>query len=501
MDFVFERRLIFSILLMISIISIQAAYAEPKFSFEFGEKGDENDELDTPTDVVVDKNGKNIYVVDSENNRINVFEDDGDKEDRYGTFCDIAVIQLCNSNADGASVSGDGQFNDPISIAMDALEKFFVVDSDNKRVQVFDDDGEFQFKFGSSNSGDDEYLGLAKGIVIQESSKNIFVSDVVKDSISVFDSTGDFLFKFDSFDGNDDFKNPSNMIIDNTKEMLYVVDSGEDRVVVFELIDDTNCPSGTEESVDGVCFVKKFGSTGDDEGEFDEPTGIAFDSTSDLLYVADTDNDRIQIFKIVSGNTCPSGTEEMVNGVCFVEEFGSRGSGDGEFNSPMGIALDKTNNLLFVADTDNDRIQVFELTAESSNILPSVPKNLKASPVSSTSIMISWNEPEQLENVPAVSGYKIEHRISGGNYVVITENTESTARSFIHEGLDPDERYSYRVYSVNSEGTSVPTSSVSAKPEGSTVPTAVTAKAISPSQIRVSWLPPSETYNQSVNGL
>jgi len=221
MDFVFERRLIFSILLMISIISIQAAYAEPKFSFEFGEKGDNNDELDTPTDVVVDKNGKTIYVVDSENNRINVFEDDGDVEDRYGTFCDIAVIQLCNSNADGASVAGDGQFNNPISIAMDALGKFFVADSDNKRIQVFDDEGEFQSKFGSPSSADDEYLGLAKGIAIQESSKNIFVSDIERDVIAVFDSTGDFLFEFDSFDGTD-FKSPTNMIIDNDEELLYL---------------------------------------------------------------------------------------------------------------------------------------------------------------------------------------------------------------------------------------------------------------------------------------
>ena len=286
-------------------MSFQIAYAEPEFSFEFGEKGDDNDELDTPTDVVVDKNGKTIYVVDSENNRINVFDDDGDDEDRYGTFCDIAVIQLCNSNADGASGPGDGQFNNPISIAMNALGKFFVVDSDNKRIQVFDDEGEFQLKFGSSSSGDDEYLGLAKGIVIQESSKNTLVSDVERDSISVFDSTGDFLFKFDSFDGTD-FKNPTNMVIDNDEEMLYVADSGEDRIVIFELVDGSTCPSGTEESVDGVCFVKQFGTDGDDNGEFNDPTGIAFDSTSDLLYVADTDNDRIQIFKIVSGNTCPS---------------------------------------------------------------------------------------------------------------------------------------------------------------------------------------------------
>ena len=144
MDFVLERRIIFSILLMISVISIQAAYAELEFSFEFGETGDGDDELDTPTDVIVDSSGKTIYVVDSKNNRINVFDDDGEHDFEYGTFCDTALIQNCNDNADGADEDGDGQFNDPVGIAIDKFGEFFVVDSDNERIQKFDDDGEFQ---------------------------------------------------------------------------------------------------------------------------------------------------------------------------------------------------------------------------------------------------------------------------------------------------------------------------------------------------------------------
>ncbi len=498
-DYKLGEKIIFSLLFMLCIASLQMAYAEPEFAFKFGSLGTDNDELDNPTDLILDKNGKNVYVVDNNNNRINAFEDDGDDDFIYGSFCDIVSIQDCNDNADGADEDGDGQFNDPISIARDAIGKFFVVDTDNSRIQIFDDDGEFQSKFGSSNSGDDEYLGSAEGVTIQESSGDIFVSDVVRDSISVFDSSGNFQFKFDSFDGNDDFRNPTNMIIDNSNEILFVTDSGNDRIIIFELVDGTTCPSGTVESVDGVCFVEEFGSSGTDEGEFDDPAGLAFDSTNDLLFVADSDNNRIQIFEIIEGSTCPSGTDEIVDGVCFVEEFGSSGTGNGEFDTPMGIALDTTNDLLFVADSDNDRIQAFNLNTAPPTLAPDAPSNLKAEPVSPTSIIVSWDEPDT-ENVSAVSGYKIEYKIGSGNYIVTTENTASTVTAFIHQGLDSSETYSYRVYAINSEGTSVTSSSVTTKPKDTTTPAALTATAISPSQIKLSWLPPSETFGQAISG-
>jgi len=494
------KKIIFSFLFALCIISLQTVYAETEFAFKFGTTGTGNNNLNDPTDVIVDKNGKNIYVVDSNNDRIIVLENDGDYDFKYGTFCDIAIIQNCNDNADGANVDGDGQFNNPISIAIDALGKFFVIDSANFRVQIFDKDGEFQSKFGSSNSAIDEYLGSAKGITIQESSKNILISNTESDSISVFDSTGDYLFKFDSFNGNDDFTNPSHMVIDNSNEMLFVSDSSNDRIIIFELVTGTTCPSGTVKSVNGVCFVKEFGTSGTDEGEFDNPTGLAYDSTNDLLFVADSDNDRIQIFKIIDGTVCPSGTQEIVDGVCYVEEIGSTGSGNGNFNTPIGVAHDSINDLLIVADSDNDRIQAFDLNSEPEILIPSKPINLKASPISPTSIIISWDKPEMAENIPAISGYKIEYKVGSGNYLVLTENTASTSSSFIHQGLDSDETYSYRVYSINSVGKSISSSSVSVKPQHTTTPTAVTASAISPNQIKLKWLPPSETFGQVISG-
>jgi len=481
-------------------VSLQIAYAEPEFSFKFGSTGTDDDEFDNPTDIILDKNANKIFVVDSNNDRISVFENDGNFDFEYGTFCDIAAIQNCNNNADGANNDGDGQFNNPLAIARDHLGKFFVVDSDNSRVQVFDDNGEFQSKFGSSDSGLDEYLGSAKGVVIQESTREILVSNIERDSISVFDENGDFMFEFDSFDGNNSFQNPTNMIIDNSEQMLYVSDSGNDRIIIFELVTGTSCPTGTEEVVNGVCFVKEFGSLGTDEGEFNDPIGLAYDTNGDLLYVADSDNDRIQIFEIVDGNTCPTGTVEIVNGVCFVEEFGTSGTGNGNFDTPAGIALDTTNDLLFVADSGNDRIQSFNLNSGPTVLLPDKPYNLKAAPVSPTSIIISWEEPEMDESIPAIKGYKIGYKMGSGNYITATENSASTSTSFIHQGLDSSDTYYYRVYSVNSEGTSDSTSTVSAKPAHTTTPTALVASAIAPSQIKLSWLPPSETFGQVISG-
>ncbi len=495
-----KNKIIFSLLFTLCLVSIQFSYAEPEFSFKFGTSGTGNGQLNNPTDVILDKNAKNIFVVDSNNHRISVFQDDGDFDFKYGTFCDITVIQNCNDNADGANDNGDGQFENPFSVARDALGEFFVVDSGNGRIQVFDDDGEFQSKFGSSNSALDEYLGSAKGIAIQELTKEIIVSNIETDSISVFDSNGNFMFEFDSFDGNDNFKNPTNMIIDNSNQILYVSDSGNDRIIIFELVTGTTCPSGTNEVVDGVCFVEKFGSAGSGDGKFDDPTGLAYDSVKDFLYVADSDNDRIQVFKIVDGNACPSGTNEIVDGVCFVEKFGTSGTGNGQFDTPMGIALDAINDLLLVSDSDNDRIQVFDLNSGPAVLLPNKPDNLKASPVSPTSIILSWTEPDMSTNVPAILGYKIEYRAGSNDYIPITQNTGSKTTSFIHQGLDSKETYTYRIYSINSDGTSISSSSTTTKPQHTTTPTALTATAIAPNQIRLSWLPPSETFGQSISG-
>ena len=68
------------------------------------------------------------------------------------------------------------------------------------------------------------------------------------------------------------------------------------------------------------------GGKGIEEGEFDSPTGIAVDGSGNVL-VADTGNGRIEKFS-------PTGT--------FLSIIGRKGSGQGQLAEPNGIAIDRS---------------------------------------------------------------------------------------------------------------------------------------------------------------
>ena len=80
------------------------------------------------------------------------------------------------------------------------------------------------------------------------------------------------------------------------------------------------------------------------DGYFRAPTDVAFDS-DDNIYISDGYiNSRVAKYD-KNGN--------------WVKQWGDRGTGPGEFNTPHGIAADAKGNI-YVADRGNRRIQVFD---------------------------------------------------------------------------------------------------------------------------------------------
>ena len=93
-------------------------------------------------------------------------------------------------------------------------------------------------------------------------------------------------------------------------------------------------------------LVRKFGSSGYNNGQFCTPRGVAFDSHNHL-YVADYGNHRVQKFE-TNGN--------------YLLQFGRNGSSDGQLNNPIGIAVHKDK--VYIADYSNKRVSVFQTNGQ-----------------------------------------------------------------------------------------------------------------------------------------
>lgn len=83
---------------------------------------------------------------------------------------------------------------------------------------------------------------------------------------------------------------------------------------------------------------------GSDNGDFDEPRGLILDATGST-YVADTKNCRIQKFH-------PDGT--------YAWSVGKEGDGKDELKEPNDVTVDPLSGNIFVADTWNHRVVLFD---------------------------------------------------------------------------------------------------------------------------------------------
>lgn len=89
-------------------------------------------------------------------------------------------------------------------------------------------------------------------------------------------------------------------------------------------------------------FVGPIESAGSAAGQVSGALGLNFDPV-DRLMVADTGNNRVDLFNSVAG------------GLGFLTQFGTAGSGDGQFNQPSSVAT-APGALAYVADNGNNRV-------------------------------------------------------------------------------------------------------------------------------------------------
>ena len=219
----------------------------------------------------------------------------------------------------GQKGSSNGEFSHPHGIAVGHDGTIYISDTNNHRIQHFDSNGNFLFKWGQEGDGDDEFR-YPSGLGIEIFGESIMLAMLSVPELSSYpwrplkDSLSGILSICLAYVGT---------------ECLYVVDHWNHRIQVFEMNDSDN-----------VRFIRKWGSKGSDDGQFEYPWSCAIDPHDGMIYVTDAANARIQVFDSEGK---------------FIRKWGSFGNGDYQFNYPRGICV-SDDGLIYIADKYNDRI-------------------------------------------------------------------------------------------------------------------------------------------------
>jgi DNA-binding beta-propeller fold protein YncE len=212
----------------------------------------------------------------------------------------------------------------PYGIAIDSKGLVYVADQRVGAIFIFNTETR---DCQMIRNGLEAHFGWINALAIDDDDR-LFVSDGKMHRVLIFNQKHEVENQISA-----GIVDPVGLAIDTTNRFLYVVDTQQDQVLVFDA--DTLKP------------LRRIGTGGKNhflttEGDFGAPQGAAVDADGNL-YVTDTLNNRVEIFD-ADGN--------------FVSEFGKHGDGPGYFARPKGIAVDSDGHI-WVADQMNDRLQVF----------------------------------------------------------------------------------------------------------------------------------------------
>ena len=220
--------------------------------------------LELPVDVALDKED-NIYVVEAGANALKVF-------DLRGNL--IFKRELILPEQTEPLKAG--------RIFFDKRDNLYVLDRSASRIVVFDQEGEFKFKFGQPGK-DKGQFGLLQDIFVGPLGK-IFVTNSIGVAVQVFSPKGNRLFGFgEHTTAVYDFSFPMNSRIDRSGN-IWVLDGFRHNIKVFDS--------------KGV-FIKSLGTFGKEEEQLYFPVDMDFDSTGNL-YVLEKGANRLQVFEVVT---------------------------------------------------------------------------------------------------------------------------------------------------------------------------------------------------------
>lgn len=377
--------------------------------FTQGNNSSGQDKLSYPSGVHYDPDMDMIFIADDGNNRVVVFDDNGDG---LGDIADGANFSnvLGQSDFVGSDSNRDGDIaantlDSPNAVlTVPGTNRLFVTDGANDRVVLYDvssiTNGEDAVDvMGQADFTTDLTFGIGiisprglstpTDVLVDSENNRVFVADERNARVLIYNTDGDgnlldlnadnVLGQPDLYSGyNHDWDDcpsasqnnmcaPGGLAYDAQNNRLFVSDKVYDRVTAYDVT-----PGNIENGADALSVLGQANFTGSASNRGDDaarnslytPAGLTYDTGSRLLYVADVENSRVVAYN--------AGVDDIENGMNADRVIGQADYTGGDCNRnddagsdtlcyPRGVAVTEDGQELYIVDRTNNRVVVHDV--------------------------------------------------------------------------------------------------------------------------------------------
>lgn len=305
----FARALRIAALAVVALALAAAAAASPARAVDFEWEGATINGVN-PGQIVTDRAGR-VYVPIRGQGKVLIFD-----SARGGNRL-LATV-------------GTGRLQDPVSVAVDLREYLYVADASKNAIVSFGPyfwGSDYLGTTGTGGTALGQFAGLRQLAVDTE--PRVYAAESDNGRVQSLDPARGTLTSLFAFGVTDPgpWGPVSGVAIDSNERFIVSSASAADAPRLF---------------ASNGAFIGTVESAGPAPGQVSGALGLDFDRV-DRLLVADTGNNRVDLFASVGA------------GLGFLGQYGSGGSGDGQFNAPGSVAA-APGALVYVADNGNGRI-------------------------------------------------------------------------------------------------------------------------------------------------
>ena len=435
--------------LVLALGAAQAQAAPKGVVGFFGSSGAGAGQFSTPAGMAVNQSNGDLYVIDSVNNRVQQFGParnfvrawGWDVDGTLGSGTGFEVCDPLDPCKTGLSGAGAGQFSAAQGIAVDqATGDVYVTNQGNRRVDKFDSSGNFLFAFGwnvdpaggsgqletctttcqqgASGSGAGQFGASMGNPAVDPRNGDVVVADRTNRRVQKFDSSGAFLVAFGTAgSGIGQFAStqPVRVAVDSTGSIYTVESTTTRRVQKFN-------SSGTSAGIFGPAHASGTSNP-------TAPTDVAIDPSNDHVVVAKNTAPEVPVLLEL----------DIAGGLADTHAAGAG------LPVPNGLAVDGSNQWIYVSTTPDQRIYVLGL------VTPPSATSTPATDVTATSATFHGTVNPNGGALP--TGYRFEYSDDGGaNWtrvpatdVDVGNGTAPIDVSQPATGLEPNTEYRVRL--------------------------------------------------------